>query len=243
MAETKKLWLTRPKEDSEHFAAELAYHHIDTLIAPVMHVVHRPLEALPDVPNAILLTSRHATHVLADLPSAWRSLPTYCVGGATASYARDFGFTRVIPGTSDIMHLLPRMVSELTPAQEIVYFTSDETRVDVPSLLSVHGIRTRVIEVYRAVAEKTLSPAIITALKANEISGVTFFSPRSAAITIDLMNQSGLGEHASALTAYCLSLNVANAARTLPWARLMVSPSPSRRAMRELILSHRPKSG
>lgn len=242
MVEAPRIWLTRPREDSENFAAELSLHHIPTLIAPVMHIAHQPLTSLPDLPDALLVTSRHATQALATLPTVWQALPTYCVGAATANYARDFGFSHIIPGTGDVMSLLPRLISELSGGSTILYLAGEETRADVPTLLHARGVHVQRITVYRAVAEAALAPELLAALKANELSGTAFFSPRSAAIACDLLAQAGLADAVRHLKAYCFSLNVAKAAGILPWKELHACHAPTRRAMRELIISHHHKT-
>jgi uroporphyrinogen-III synthase len=242
MADSNLVWLTRPRDDSESFSAELALQHVASLVAPVMHIVHRPLASLPDLPDAILLTSRHATQALAGLPAAWRALPTYCVGAATANYARDFGFNHLIPGAADVMSLLPRLISDLPQGSNLLYFAGEETRADVPTLLGTRGIHVQSITVYRAVAETALAPELRDALASNRLAGAAFFSPRSASIACELIAQAGLAEHVRNIHAYCMSLNVAKAAGLLPWKALHACHAPTRRAMRELIISHHPKT-
>lgn len=242
MPNSKKIWLTRPVEDSEHFAAELAYHDIPSLIAPVMHVVRKPLTDIPIRPDAILLTSRHAAHSLNELPMEWQSLPVYCVGASTANYAREYRFKNIVPGTSDIMSLLPRMIATMKPAQTLLYLSGEETRADIPSLLMAQDIRVHTLNVYTAVAEGSLPESLTHALQNNEINAVTFFSPRSAAIACRLLKDAGLAHVAPTITAYCLSLNVAQEAGALPWSNLHTCHTPTRRAMREMILSQRNKS-
>jgi uroporphyrinogen-III synthase len=242
MAEAPRIWLTRPHEDSENFAAELALHHIPALIAPVVHIAHLPLASLPDLPDALLVTSRHATQALATLPTAWRTLPTYCVGAATANYARDFGFNHLTPGTGDVTSLLPRLISELSSGSTILYLAGEETRADVPTLLHARGIHVQRITVYRAIAETVLAPELLTAMQAGSISGAAFFSPRSAAITCELLAKAGLADDVRTINAYCFSLNVAKAAGILPWKALHSCHAPTRRAMRELIISHHIKT-
>lgn len=241
MAEGSKIWLNRPQEDSEHFAAELAYHHINSLVAPVLHVVRKPLLELPDKPDAMLLTSRHAAYALNELPAHWRRLPVYCVGAATARHAKEYRCSNVIPGTSDIMALVPKLITQMQATQTLLYLSGDETRADIPSLLMARGIHVQTSYVYGALAEESLPSTLIEAVKNQEISAVAFFSPRSAATACRLFKAAGLADAAASITAYCLSLNVAREAGVLPWHSLMTCHTPTRRAMREMILAHRHK--
>ena len=93
-----------------------------------------------------------------------------------------------------------------------------------------------------AIGEQELAPEIISALKAARITGIALFSPRTARISAALMEKAGLAECARGITAYCFSENVALEAHALSWAAIHTCTAPTRAAMRELIVSHHPKS-
>ena len=244
MVNQPTIWLSRPREDSAAFANELAAHGLATIIAPVLHIVRQPVPA-PAIhnPAALLITSRHATHALASLPPTWRSLPAYCVGNATAQSAAEHGLTHIIPGTRNVLTLLPHIVSDIASGSNLLYLAGDETRTDVVSLLSHHDIHVTTSIVYRAIAERVLSDEIRNALSDGIVTACAFFSPRSAEIACKLMKQNNLVNAASHINAYCLSSNVAKAARSLPWAHVFTCNPPTRHALRELIVSRERKTG
>lgn len=241
MAEAPRIWLTRPAEDSASLAAELARHGIPSLIAPVMRVVHLPAQtdySAATAPAALLLSSRHAAPALATLPAEWRMLPAYCVGESTAKAASAHGYKNVIAGTADLMHLLPRLSSELPAGSHLLYLAGEETRLDVAALLAAQEIHVQTETVYRAIAITQLEPALQQALTPPvSLRAVAFFSPRSAAIACDLLQHAALTEAASTIEAFCLSMNVAAAAAKLPWARLHACHHPTRSAMVDLVVS------
>ena len=232
-------WLTRPTEDSAAFAAELAARGVPCLIAPVMEIepvaVQMPADLIP--PQALLLTSRHAAQALAALPATWRDLPTYCVGEATARAAHAQGFTQTIAGAEDVLALLPRLVERHPAGTPLLYLAGEETRVDVVTLLASAGITVTQTIAYRAEAVPQPNPALGAALRDGTLSSVSFFSPRSATLAIDLLTRAGLAAEATALTAYCLSLAVASAAAPIAWKRIISCPTPTRQAMLTLIQS------
>ena len=236
------LWLTRPQGDSERFAQELTEHGITSLIAPVMHVVPHPLAALPDTPHAILLTSRHAAHALASLPHEWHNLPVYCVGKSTANAATAHGCTNIIPGISDVLALLPHIAAQLGTGGQLLYLAGEYTSVNVVHLLGAQGIQVSTRIVYHAVANTSLYYEICEALAAGTITGVAFFSPRAAHITCELLQAANMTHTARGIDAFCFSLNVAAAAATLGWNALHTCHTPTRTAMRELIVSRAPKT-
>ncbi len=243
MAETNLLWHTRPMDDSAFFANELAPFGIHSIIGPVLHIARKPLVNIAATPpSALLLTSRHAAHALSLLPANWRSLPVYCVGNATAKAAGEHGFTRIISGMKDVQALLPRIAGEVASGSSLLYLAGDETRTDVEKMLAPRGISVTMVVVYYAIGEQELTPEIISALEAARITGIALFSPRTARISATLMEKAGLAECARNITAYCFSENVALEAQRLPWAAIHTCTAPTRAAMRELILSHHPKS-
>ncbi len=240
------IWLNRPREDSIAFANELGAQGLNTIIAPVLHIMRQPLPEPITIgkPAAFLITSRHATHALAQLPVSWQPLPAYCVGSATAASATEHGLKNIIPGTRNVLGLLPHIVADLASGSELLYLAGDETRTDVVPILGAQNIHVTTAIVYRAVSERVLNDQIRSAIADRKISAVAFFSPRSAEIACKLMKQSGVADSAAAhMHAYCLSHNVAQAARMVPWAGIHTCPVPTRQAMRELIVSREGKKG
>lgn len=238
MAKHPLIWLTRPKADSASFAEVLSHDGIQSMIAPVLHTVPQPLSSSPSLPDAILLTSRHAAHVLASLPSAWHALPVYCVGGSTANVATEHGCTHIIAGGSNVLALLPRIASDLGDGAELLYFAGEDTSVDVVHLLAMHGVKVSTHIVYHAVAEHALSSELVEALATGRVTGVAFFSPRSAQIAYTLLQAANLAETAKTIDAFCFSMNVAAAAAKCAWRSIYTCHLPTRSSMHELIVSH-----
>ena len=234
MASRPRIWLTRPQEDSETLAALLMHHGIESIVAPVMGIRYCDLpETLPAMPDALLITSRHAAVLLKQLPEAWRSVPIYCVGAATGSSAHDAGFTTIIHGEKDILDLLPMMSEKLSAESRVVYLAGVETKVDVAALLRVKDIHVESIIAYDAVAETELSPMLREALQQDDLTGVVYFSARSAQVAAELLK----GCDVTKTDAFCLSLAIAGAAGTLPYRSLHACDAPTLDAMVNLIVS------
>lgn len=234
-----KIWLTRPEADSRALAAELAARDIESIIAPIMRIA--PCAPAIDTgtrPEALLLSSRHATHALATLPDDWQTLPVFCIGAATAEAARAACYTNITHGESDMLALLPQLVATLTPGARVLYLAGEETRIDAVSLLNAQHIHAEKIITYKADAETVLSDALCESIRTGQVHGVSFFSPRSAQIAIQLLKTHRLSDHAKNITAYCLSLAVAEAAAALPWKALHACHVPTQSAMVDLLVSH-----
>lgn len=240
MTDRPRIWLTRPQADSESFAASLHSHGIECIIQPVLTIEPCTVTIAADDPKpaAILLTSRHAAQALAALPADWRTLPVYCVGDATAHVARDAGCPQAIVGEGgDVFALMPRVAQDLAPGSRLLYLAGDTTRADISTLLGARDITVDARIAYRAVPTRKISNELRNALNGHRLTGVVFFSPRSATLAGKLLAQFGLDDSLSNSHAYCLSLNVANAAATMGFARVHTCHSPTADSMRELIVS------
>jgi uroporphyrinogen-III synthase len=227
------LWLTRPQADSEAFAAMLAPYRIETLIAPVMRIEPVAIDDFGGKPDGILLTSRHAVTALNAVPADWRSLPVACVGEATAAAARAAGFPAIIEGGGDALSLAKRVSDRMRPGTKLLYLCGEETRIDLPALLRAKNIVVESCLAYRALAVTSLPPALIEAANGGKIGAALFFSPRSAQIARARMKEACIEKAAADMTAYCLSVAVAEAAGS--WGAVKVAASPTAAAMTRLI--------
>lgn len=233
----KKLWLTRPADDSEHLAHDLARHGIETIVAPVKAIVPHHYNKPARTPDALLLTSRHAAYALADFPPEWRELPIYCVGHATAEYVKEHGCRNLQPGSGDVVSLLPRIAALTSRGGHIVYLAGEDRSVDVPALLAAREITVTTLVVYRARAEITLAPSLVEALHRGEVGSVAFFSSNSADVAIHLLKQQVLEKYARDIEAFCFSQNIAKTAAHLNWKSLHTCHVPTKAAMTDLIIS------
>lgn len=232
------IWLTRPHDDSRPMAELLAEHHIPTIIAPLTEIEPVAVTWPQRTPDAILLTSRHAARALADAPSAWRALPIYCVGPATAQAARTHGFDHITTVETGVMDLLP-LLREKHAGQHVLYPSGEDIKLDVAPLLAAHGITVERIIVYGAPATSQLPPALLSAFETHALTGVIFASPRAVHIARDLLTHYDLTADAARLDLYCLSVDIAaEAARHIGGAQVYACPLPSYNAMMELLFKH-----
>lgn len=237
MAERHYVWLTRPLEESKKLGLHLAPR--DTLIAPVIDI--EPLDTpLPEMPDALLITSKNAAEYLAGVPLSWRTLPVYCVGNATAQAVHEAAFLNThVDDEGGIMGLLPQLMT-LSSGTKLLYLAGTDRKADVAGLLTGRGIHVAVAEVYRAKAITSLPKNVRKALASGDVTGVAFFSPRSARIACKLVAKAGLIECAPSINAYCISLATAEEAGLLGWKSIHVCHAPTQETMVELITSQQP---
>ena len=230
-----RLLLTRPREDSLALAEILSRHGVDALIEPMM-TIRIDEDARLDLAGAqaILLTSANGARALAAAAPgrAARQLPVLAVGCATAQAARDAGFDAVTAANGDVDALAALALDRLRPAAgRLVHVAGRVSTGDLAVRLQGAGFEAERVPLYEAVAARTLTPPARRALEAQALAGVALFSPRTARLFAKLVRESGLDRAARALTAFCLSQAVAEAAETLSWQRVCVAATPRQESL------------
>lgn len=224
----RRVILTRPEPESRALAAELARRGIDSVVAPLL-TVHPTGAALGDAAGyaaAVVTSGNGADGLAAATPR--RDLPVYAVGAATAERARRHGFAAVVAADGTGAALVDLMMTRLRPDDgPILWASGDDIRVDVAAELGDRGFRVERSIVYHAAAAPQLPENAARALTEGSADGVLFFSPRTAERFATLATHAGLARRVAAMTAYCLSPAVADAARALPWAAIRTAERPS----------------
>ncbi len=73
------------------------------------------------------------------------------------------------------------------------------------------------------------------ALREGTVGGAVFFSPRTGAAFARLVQMSDLGDSCTYMTAYCLSMAVAEAVGPLDWGAVEVAEVPTQEALLALV--------
>jgi uroporphyrinogen-III synthase len=217
--------ITRPQADAEALARALEARGHQALIAPLLTIEPIP-EAVPDLEGvqAIVLTSAHAVPALAGTDPG---RPVFVVGEATARAARAAGCADVRPADGDSASLARLIIGQCRPAGgAILHLAGTEVRPGLAEALGAAGFGFRRQAVYRALAATRLAPPVIEAIRTGAIDAVLLFSPRSAAVLVELIARHDLGGCLGQTEAICLSAAVAAACRCLSWKALRIATHP-----------------
>jgi uroporphyrinogen-III synthase len=228
--------VTRPREDAEEVARDLRARGIEVLLAPMLSIapVRDPAVDLGGV-QAILFTSANGVRAFA-AASSERGLPVLAVGDATAAAARKSGFANVESAAGDVASLADLAARRLNPATGALFHAAASVVAgDLAGILESKGFAVRRAVLYDAVPAKEFPADVVAALNENTLDIVLFFSPRSAATFVTLIDKSGLREACGHVAAFCLSPAVAKAIGSLPWRALRTASRPDWAAMRDEI--------
>ena len=234
--------ITRPREDAEALAGLLRERDIESVIEPML--VIRSLEGAEvdfEGVQALLLTSANGARALTGRElgageADWRHLPVFAVGNATAKAARDRGFKRVASAAGDVASLSRLVAENLDPRKGVLlHIAGTKVAGDLAGRLRKSGFAVRRAVLYEAAAAQALSPGLVSMLEAGAIDLALFFSPRTAKSFVSLARKAGVAPACESMTALCLSVAVAEAARVIDWAEVRVAEWPDLDGMLALI--------
>ena len=234
-----KLLITRPTEDAKRQAVPFEELGHEVLIRPLMEVVFPRLTPLRlQGVQALIATSRNALRGLArnGCFDTAKRLPIYCVGDATASFARELGFVHVLAGKGAAKDLIPLITYSTAPDRgALLYVTGQHLAFDLEKPLKAKGFAVPRVIIYEAnEADKTAMSAFGEALLAG-VEGVVLMSPRTAMICVKVMKQLKLSREAAAPTWYCYSSAVARPLREFDGMTIAIPCSPTEPDLLELI--------
>jgi len=229
-----RLLVTRPEPDASDLAARLRALGHTVLIQPMMRIEFADEPAVLPEPAAIVVTSRNAARALGGWRRAvaWRALPVFAVGEATARMAGTVGFSDVRIGSGDVA-ALAAMVRATGVAGPILYPAARDRSADLKRLLAPLTVVT--VDAYRGVAASRLDSELTEAIAAGTIDGALFFSRRTAAIFADLVAVAGVAAGLRRTTLFVLSAAVAEPLGVLNAGAVAVAERPEEKALLALV--------
>ncbi|MEK9970453.1 MAG: uroporphyrinogen-III synthase [Ferrovibrio sp.] len=236
------LLLTRPEAESRKLREALQASGHGTDLAPMLairqkHDAGAELAAALDGVSALLFTSANGVRAFADAVPR-RDFIVYAVGPASALAAQAAGFAHVEAAGGDV-DLLAQLVRarHLRDAGALLHAAGSARAGDLQAMLRADGYDVRRVVLYDAETAIALPAEVSARFAAKGYDGVLFFSPRTAATFVTLVQAAGISGGAAVATAYCLSDNVARAVADLPWHRVAVAKSPSEADLTALLQS------
>ena len=230
-----RILITRPWEEAEALARQLAARGHEVLIEPMLTIVYRD-QAVPVLSGiqGVLFTSANGVRAFARVTED-RVLPVFAVGNATAAAARAAGFKSVESAAGDVEALARLVIERCTPQAGVLLHVASSVRAgDLSGALTASGFTVRRDVLYDARPAPALSPETRRALACGGVDAVLLFSPRTARALAALLVTAGLGAACRTVTAVCLSVAVADAVGSgdsLPWRAVRVAERPDQEAL------------
>ncbi len=227
-----KVLVTRPIEDGEDTARQLALRGHQALVAPLLKTLFLdgPEVSLQDV-QAILATSANGVRALARR-SARRDVPLFAVGPQTAAEAQRLGFASVKSADGDAGALAQAAKNWAAPDKgALLHVAGEGNDGKLVQMLAGFSVRREIL--YAVTAVEKMPEAAALALRQGRIDAALFFSPRSASVFRHCADQENLP--IDSVIAVCISPAAAAALAPLAFRRLLVAAKPNAASLLEAL--------
>ncbi len=198
--------ITRPQEDSEIFAGELAKLNLTYFIEPlfaIQNILNK--EAVSKEINIdcdfIVITSKNA---ISSIPTT--STNIISIGKSTTSILKESGFNNVEYAGENVNNLCEYIKKEHKESN-ITYLSGNNISLELNK--DTCGANVQRIVVYNTLPITSFSEKFKNKIKNNEFSAVTLFSNKSAEIFIQTLQAEDLDKYIKNLYAFCFSYNTA----------------------------------
>ena len=230
-----RVLVTRAAADGERTAAALADLGHTALLAPVLEI-RSGTAALPAGRfDATLATSAHAFAGPTAGVEHLHPRPLYAVGDATARAARQAGFKDVRTSRGDGRDLASLVALTLPRSAALLYLAGRNRKPATEEALANAGFAVTAWIAYAAEPVQGWSDAVSRDLAAGGVDAAVHYSRRSAALTLEMAERSGVGEPVLALAHLCLSEDVASVLRAASAPRISVAATPEEASLLALL--------
>jgi len=232
-----RLLVTRPEPDGAKTAELIGTLGHRVHFHPLLTPEYYPLTG-EHKPAALAVTSRNGVRALASWPEslAWRALPVFAVGDATAKSARAAGFSNVVSADGDGEALAGLIRKQFDPSTGPVLYAAGRNRSQgFTDALKVTGVDLDLVVAYHMPGATVMPPELQVLLRSGSLDGVVFYSRRSAELFVLLVEAAGLDEIWPNLDLFALSQQIADVFAERPVRRIEVASAPREDAMLELL--------
>jgi uroporphyrinogen-III synthase len=232
-----RILVTRPQPAAAQTAAALRARGHAPIVAPLVQIdILSKIDPKAAEWAAILLTSANALLGIQKSAgrSAWRGVPVFAVGDATAKAARDMGFTDVTSAGGNVSDLANLVTERLKPPARLLYPAGEERSGDLAESLRAKNFEVDLVVVYRFITARVLPEPAAAAL-AGEIDAILHFSRAGAEGFLSAARNSNLLEVALKKPIhFCMSEQVAAPLRAAGATRIQVATQSTQDALLEL---------
>jgi uroporphyrinogen-III synthase len=228
-----RLLVTRPESDNERTAAELRARGHEVMLAPMLRVESVTDAELGAGPwAAVLITSANGARAIGSHKRRGElaALPVLAVGQASATAAREAGFSDVTSADGDGGDLARLAAARFAGVgKPLLYLSGEERARDLGGELAGSGLRGTTVVVYRTVKVAAFPADVAAALAAGALDGVVHFSRRSVESYLDCARD--LAGPALLPVHYCLSARAAEPLQAAGASRICVAARPDEAGM------------
>lgn len=226
--------ITRPEPGASETARRVQALGLTPVLCPMLVVRQVPASLPPALHiGAVLVTSGNAVPAL---PEAYRSVPLFAVGNATAERARLAGFAQVTSADGDAKDLAQQVRQLVDPAAgPLLLAAGRHNGKPLASELRHAGYRVSRRVVYAADKVAALAPEASAALLEGRVRAALFFSAETARRFVALAHMPPIMATLCEVEAVAIGQAAGMALEGLPWRRVHVAARPNQDEMFALL--------
>ena len=229
-----RVLITRPIADAQPLAELLETGGVASMIDPLLDIQYLDGDEIElDNTQGLLVTSANGIRAFA-LRSQNRDIRAWTVGDASARATSELGFTHVKSASGDVETLAKLVINHADTADgALLHVAGTRLAGDLGGQLEAAGFIYNRVVLYEAKTSTALSPETCLALQEGTLDGVVLYSPKTAAIFRQLIEQQALQTVMKSLTVFCLSPAVAAKVSDLDWKQVAIASSVTENALVE----------
>ncbi|HWK64533.1 MAG TPA: uroporphyrinogen-III synthase [Rhizobiaceae bacterium] len=221
--------VTRPQPGAAETADRLRGLGYEPIVLPLTEISALPIAQIPSPAgiDAVAVTSANALrHAPRELIAAFQDKTCFAVGGATATAAREAGFTAVTAGPGDAAGLVPIMLGALRAGAHVLHLCG---RVRVGGLeqgLRAGRIAITELEIYDAPAIAYAPETILSAIRDGAPDAALVHSARAASRLAELAALPRIAPLFARTLFFCLSPRIGGALSGISQERIFSASAP-----------------
>jgi uroporphyrinogen-III synthase len=224
--ERNEILVTRPEPGASETATRIAELGFKPVLAPLLVVQPTTMRLpTPGRLQAVIVTSRNGVTAL---PAAYRPLPLFAVGDATAVAASELGFASVTSASGDATDLAALIARLCRPdGGPLLFATGTGQGGTLAAALRAAGFGVLRRVVYAARPVPAAPQAMIEALARGSLRSAVFFSTATALHFNALLADLGRVADIGAIEAIAISRGCSTVLSRLPWRDVLVAQRPT----------------
>jgi len=234
-----RVLLTRAGDDAMRSARFLARLGIASVVAPVIETRDGAEPPPTGAFDALIVTSAKAASRLERLDAKLRALPIFAVGPRTARALGSQGLTHVHTSAGDAQALIRDIPRILPPPARLLHVAGRDRKSEPAQSLREQGYEVSLWTAYVAEAVAELPEPARHALIEDVVDAALHYSPRSAKLTLELVERADLQASFTRLRHVAISSDVAAILRDAGCGKVDVASEPNEKAMFRVLLEAR----
>ena len=230
----KSLLVTRPKKDSIKIKEHLSKLGFNVHIEPMFSIKYLAAKINIEDFDFIISTSQYSIIALSKITKNRNKL-IITVSNNTMQIAEKLGFTSIKSLNGNVNDIISYL--KHYNGNNVLYIRGKEITCNLKDMFINRIKNFQEIILYNTIDRKYFSKSCHNLLLKNKISGILFYSSRTADIFIELIKKHNMEDKVGSIIIYAMSHKIAEAAKKVRWKNIKIPDKPTNQSLLSLISS------